>query len=192
MPGVTLDAQCGGGFGCALQPRKFSGRASRIARRDSIAPGARMQLDSGCAYRARSFDGSRFRLDEERDDDTGTAQFGGDAFQMVMAADDIETAFGRALLAPFRHEAGGVWTRRNRDFDHFIRRRHFKIQRLGNMCLQPRDILVANVPSILPQMRGDPVSASFDRQKRGAQRIGYIAAAGIPQCRNMIDIDAET
>ena len=71
------------------------------------------------------------------------------------------------------------------------RRRHFQIERLGDARLQPRDIVIADVTSILAQMRRDPVGAGRDRDLGRAQRIGMIAAAGVAHRRDVIDVDAK-
>ena len=45
--------------------------------------------------------------------------------------------------------------------------------------------------AIFPQVRGNAVSAGFDREMRRAQRIGMTAPTRVPDGRDMIDIDAE-
>jgi len=49
---------------------------------------------------------------------------------MIMSADDVEAAFGRALAAFFRDEATGVRPRVERNRHHIVGRRHLEIQRL--------------------------------------------------------------
>ncbi len=44
---------------------------------------------------------------------------------------------------------------------------------------------------ILAQMRGDAVGARLLRDQGGADRIGMVAAARVPDRRDMVDIDAE-
>ena len=50
--------------------------------------------------------------------------------EAVMAAFHVEPAFGRALLALFGHEAGGVRARVQRDRHHLVGRGHLEIERL--------------------------------------------------------------
>ncbi len=45
--------------------------------------------------------------------------------------------------------------------------------------------------AVLAQMRGDSVGAGLGGHDRGAHRIGMIAAARVPDGRDMVDIDAE-
>ncbi len=121
-----------------------------------------MKFDRRRADRARRFDRLRLRFDEERNDDAGTAQFSREWLQMIVAADHIETAFGRAFGAPLGHEARGMRLGRKRDVEHLVRRGHFEIERLGNGGLEPRHVVVADMPAILAQMRGDSVGARLD------------------------------
>ena len=49
--------------------------------------------------------------------------------QMGMGADDVEPAFGGALLALFRHEAGRMRPQPRGEADHLGGRRHLEIER---------------------------------------------------------------
>ncbi len=73
MPRMTFDAERRGCLGRALQAREFSRGANCVALSRGIAPGAGVQLDNRRADRKRGFDRLWFRLDEKRNDDTGTA-----------------------------------------------------------------------------------------------------------------------
>ena len=61
------------------------------------------------------------------------------------------------------------------DPQHVRGRRHLEIQRLGNLGLQPRHVVVADVAAVLAQMRGDAVGAGLDRGQRRAHRIRIAA-----------------
>ena len=87
-------------------------------------------------------------------------------------AGGVEPAFGGALGAPLRHEAGGVRPRLARDPDHLRRRRHFEIERLGDPLLEAGDVVVDDVAAILAQMRGDAVGAGRDRELGGPTGSG--------------------
>ena len=80
---------------------------------------------------------------------------------------------------------------RKRDADHLVGDSHLEIQRLRNLRLEPRHILIANMAAILAQMRGDAVGAGFDRSERRSYRVGPRAAARIADGRDMINVDAE-
>ncbi len=78
-----------------------------------------------------------------------------------------------------------------RDRDHLVGRRHFEIERLGDLGLQPRDVVVADVAAVLAQMRGDAVGAGRDRELGRAHRIGMPPAARVADGRDVVDVDAE-
>ena len=88
-------------------------------------------------------------------------------------------------------QAGGMRLCRQRDGNHLIRRRHFEIERLVDLVLEPGHVLVADMPPILAQVSGDPVGAGRDRDLGGAHRVGMAPAARIAQRCDMIDVDAE-
>jgi hypothetical protein len=75
--------------------------------------------------------------------------------------------------------------------EHFIGRRHFEVQRYIDLDHQPVDVAVGDVPPILAQMRRDAVGTGRGGHDRGANRIGMIAAARVPDGRDMVDIDAK-
>ncbi len=108
-----------------------------------------------------------------------------------MLPHDIEPAFGGALRAPLGHEADGMRLRLERDRDHLVGRRHLEVERLGDLGLEARDVVVADVAAILAQMRRDAVGAGLDRDLRGTHRIGIAPAARIADGRDVVDVDAE-
>jgi len=55
---------------------------------------------------------------------------------------------------------------------------------------QPPHILVLDVAPVLPQMDGDAVGAAEMRLDRGPHRVGFVGAARLPQCRDMVDVHA--
>jgi hypothetical protein len=77
------------------------------------------------------------------------------------------------------------------DLRHLVGRRHLQVERQSGRRHDRRDIFVANMAAILAQMRGDSVGPGQRRRDRGANRIGVQPASGVPQGRDMIDIDAE-
>ena len=156
-----------------------------------IAITPRMQLDDVGADGCRCLDGLEVGLDEQRDANTGALQFCDERLQRFDAAPDIEPAFRRALLAPLRHKATGVRHMAQRDLQHLIRCRHFEIERPRQLVLEPGDVRIRDVTAVFAQMRGDAVGTALDCEMGCPQRIGMHAAAGIPQRRDVIDVDAE-
>ena len=108
-----------------------------------------------------------------------------------MLACDVEAALGGALVAVFRHEAAGVWLNLEAEFQHLRRRGHLEIKRQADFFLQPAHIVVANMPPVLAQMRGNAVGAGRGDKMRGAHRIWMRASAGVPDRRHMVDVNAE-
>jgi len=106
-------------------------------------------------------------------------------------ADHVQPALGGEFLAPLGHQAAGVRPSGKRDPQHLVGGGHLEIERLVDLGLQPRHVLVADVPTILAQMGRDAIGARPDRQLRPAHRVRIAAAPGVAQGGDMIDIDAE-
>ncbi len=170
-------------------PFRLRRRCSLVGKR--VAPGAGVELDHRRADRDRCLDLTRLGGDEQRYADAGRPQPGDDRRQRGVLAGDIETAFGRAFFAPLGHQTGGVRRGRERDRDHLLGRRHFQIERFRDLRLEARDVVVADVPAVLAQVRGDAVGAGFDRELRRAHRIRMPSAARVADGGDVIDVDAE-
>ena len=97
--------------------------------------------------------------DKQRNADAGMFELGTDRRQLIVLAGGVEPAFGGALGALFRHQADRVRRGLERDLEHFLGRRHFEIERLVDLGLQPRHVVVADVAAVLAQMRGDAVGS---------------------------------
>ena len=108
-----------------------------------------------------------------------------------LLAGHVEPAFGGALSAPLRHQARRMRLGPHRNRNHVVGRRHFEIQRLVDFGLQPGDVIVADMPAILAQMRGDAVGTGGYREPGRAHRIGMAAAARVADGGDMIDVDAK-
>jgi len=110
---------------------------------------------------------------------------------VILPANNVEPALGRALRALLRHEAGGVRLRPQGDRHHFLGGSQFEIERNGKRRLEAGHVLVADVAAVLAQMRRNAVGPASLREKRRSDRIGMRTAAGVPHGRDMVDIDAE-
>ena len=75
------------------------------------------------------------------------------------------------------------------DSQHFHRCRHFEIERLVDLRLEPGDIVIADMAPVFAQMRGDAIGAGCNRQLGGADRVGMTAAARVTDSRNVVDVD---
>ena len=103
----------------------------------------------------------------------------------------VEPALGRALLALLGDDAGGVGLVGERDGEHFLGRGHLEVQRQVDLGHQPVDVAVGDMAAVLAEVRGDAVGAGLGGEDRGADRIGKVAAARVPDRRDMVDIDPE-
>ena len=128
--------------------------------------------------------------DEQRHPDVGGAERRDPRTEFGALTGGVEAAFGGAFGAALGHQAGGMRPRPHRDVGHLRRRRHFEIERLVDLGLEPRDVVVADVAAILAQMRGDAVGAGMNGELRRADRIGMPPAAGVADGGDVIDVDA--
>ena len=150
-----------------------------------------MNFDHRRAQLDRRLDLRRRRADEQRDPDAGMLERMHHRLELRALLDGIEPALGGALGALLRHQADRVRHGLERDRDHLVGRRHFEIERLVDLRLQPRDVVVADMAAVLAQMRGDAVAAGRDRELGRAHRIGMAPAARVADGGDVVDIDAE-
>ena len=150
-----------------------------------------MDLDDGRGDRDGGRDLRGIGGDEQRHADARAAQLRDRRRKLHALAGDVEPAFGGALLAAFRHQAGGMRPRLDRDRDHLVGCGHFEVEWLGDLGLEACNIVVADMPAILAQMRGDAIGAGRDRDLGGLHRIGMRATARVADGRNVIDVHTE-
>ena len=129
-----------------------------------------MDFDRRRAELGRHFDLRGRRADKKRNADPGSLERADRRRQLRALADGVETAFGGAFGAPLRHEASGMRFGLESDANHFVGRRHFKIERLVDLGLQTRNVVVANVTAILAQMSRDTVATGGNCQLRAPAR----------------------
>ena len=158
---------------------------------ERVAPGAGMDLNDRRANRARRFDLRRFGSDEERHADAGSRQLADRRPQGVALARGVETAFGGALGAAFRDNAGGMGPKLTGNADHFRCRCHFQIERLCDALLEANDIVIDNMAAILAKMRSDAVGAGRDRDLGCLDRVRIMPATRIAHGGDVIDVDPE-
>src|SRR5690242_21439407 len=110
---------------------------------------------------------------------------------MVVLPRGVESALGRALLAPLRHDARRVRLMPKRDLQHLLGCGNFEVQWQVDLGHEPVDIAVGDVSAILAEVSGNTVRTCLSCNMRRSNRIRMIAAARIPDRRDMVDIDAE-
>jgi hypothetical protein len=109
-----------------------------------------------------------------------------------MLTSSVEPAFGGTLFPLFRHDAGGMWFVSQRYRQHFLGRRHFEIQRQIDRMHDAGDIVVANMPAVFAEMSSYTVAAHGCHDLGCPYWIGMIAAARVPDRRDMVDVDPQT
>jgi hypothetical protein len=109
-----------------------------------------------------------------------------------MLANDVEPALSRALRALLGHQARGVGTHAKGDGDHLVRGGHLEIERRHDLALEPLDVVVADMPPVLAQMRRDPVGPGHGGEMRRPDGIRVLPAAGVAEGRHVVDVHAET
>jgi hypothetical protein len=152
----------------------------------SIAP--RVKFDDGRTEADGRRDLFLGRLDEQADADLRRAELVDIIGQVIVLARRIEPSLGRSLLATLGDDAGGMGPMPQRDLEHLLGRRPLEVQRKIDFRHQPVDVAVGDVPPILAQMRRDSVRAGLGGHDGRANRIGMIAAARVPDGRDLIDV----
>jgi len=110
---------------------------------------------------------------------------------MRLLARGIEAALGGPLLPPLGDNAGGMRADARCDVHHLAGRRHFEIERPIDRRLQSRNIVVADVAAVLPQMRRDAIGARRNRNLGCAQRIRMWPAPRVPHRSDVVDVHSE-
>ena len=104
---------------------------------------------------------------------------------------DIEPAFGRQLLAAFRHQRRLIGLHLAGDADDLVGDRHFEVEQIGDDLPQDAHIAVLDVPAVFAQMDGDAVGAAQQRRAPRQHGIGFQGAASLPNRGDVIDVDAQ-
>ena len=140
VAGMDLEAEPAGEIGAVADAAPFRLGVVHASFGQCVAPGADMDFDGWCPQARRRLDLAPLGGDEQRDLDAGVDQFGDDGREHVVLRHDVEAAFGGALGALLRHEAGGMGLRLQRDRLHLGRRRHFEVERAVELGDEPGDI----------------------------------------------------
>ena len=150
-----------------------------------------MDLDHRSTQFCRRLELSGFSRNEQRNAHASIVEPGDEGRQMIVLAGGVEPALSGALRALLRYQADRVRHGLERDGEHLVGRRHLEIERLVDFGFQARDIVIADVATILAQVRGDAVGAGNNRELGGTHRIGMATAAGVADGGDVIDIDSE-
>ena len=156
-----------------------------------LAVGADVQFDHRRAKCLGDVQLHGCRIDEQRHPAAGPAQPLDKGGNLLVQRGHVQAAFGGQLLALLRHQADRMRGVPERDLEHLLGRRHFQIERQVDLIAQSLDVEIGNMSPIFAQMRGDAVGAGVRRQSGRPHRILMLAAAGISDGRDMVDIDPQ-
>jgi hypothetical protein len=94
-------------------------------------------------------------------------------------------------MPSFRHQHGHFRLERTGKVDHFMGRRHFKIQLDLCQLTQATHIGILYVTTILAQMHGNAIGATQMGFNGCPDRIRFVSHARLAQRGHVIDIDAK-
>jgi hypothetical protein len=160
--------------------------------RHGLTPGTRMDLDAWGPDGGGGVDLCGFSGNEQRHPNAGFGEFADERLDPAYLAGGVKAALGGPFRAALRHQTRRVWLGFKRDPKHLIRRGHFQVEGRGDLSLEPGDIVVADVTAILAKVGRNAVGAGCHRQVGGAHWVRVVAATGISQRRNMVNIDAQS
>ena len=184
MPRVDCDAELRAETGGAHEgSERVSGAVVRI--------GACVELHRISAGAMRCADCLEVRIDEETDPDARIAQLPHRVTHARRVTNDVEPALGSDLLAPFRNQCHLSRAETKGYIHHLADTRRFKIEESADPRCESLYVRVLHVAAVFAKMRGDTVGASRLTDRRRSNWIGLIATARLPQCRDMVDVDAE-
>ena len=136
----------------------------------------------------------RIRIDEAGDAHARRSEPADHRSDGADPLDHVEPALGGHLLAPLRHQAGGVRPVSERDGLHLGGHRHLEVERptaLAGDVRQGVDVGVGDVPAVFAQVRRDPVRARHQRDLRRADGVGIAFTTRVPHGGHMVDVHAE-
>ena len=114
------------------------------------------------------------------------------ALDATGGARDVEAALGCHLLTSFRHKCDLVRPQAFGDRKHCVGARQLEVQGHVELFAQTFDIVVLNVPTVLAQMRGDPVRARRHTRVCGDHGVRLVGPACLTNRRDVVNVDVES
>ena len=105
--------------------------------------------------------------------------------------EQIESSLGGNLLATLGDESGLLRFETARESDDLVGGGELKIEVGRNRFLQPLDVAVLHVATVLTKMGGDAVRARRFADRDCFDGIGLIASTSLTKRRNMVNIDVQ-
>ena len=149
-----------------------------------------MELDRGRARRHRRGELRGLGIDEEPHLDARVRQRRDGRLDASELARDVETPFGGELLAALRHEAGVGGADPPRERDHRLGRGHLEVQLHAETAAEHLHVAFLDMAAVLAQVDRDAVGAGRLGDEGGLHRIRVVDAPGLPERRDVVDVDA--
>jgi len=104
---------------------------------------------------------------------------------------DLKPPFRRQFSPFFRHQRNLIRGDGKSNIDDLFRNGHLKVQRCGHKAPQPPDIIVLNVPAVLPKVAYNAVRPFFLTDFSSDYWIRVKFPPSLTQCSYMVDINSE-
>lgn len=137
-------------------------------------------------------------IDEEADENAGLAKFLDDGAEGFFLPGRIQSALGGDLGTVFRNQTDLGGLQAERKLNHGGRGRHFQVESVAKLTADPQDVIVLDVPAVLPEVDSERVGPRGKAQAGRPKGIrfrsrggGVVPVAGLPQRGDMVNIHAQ-
>ena len=153
---------------------------------------ARVQLDRVGPQLRRNAHHIRVGIDEQGRPDPGSPE-SGDRLRCPVTSGALqsESSLRGDLFPLLRHERHGRRSPLERPIDHRLERGDLQIHPGADRLQQQIDIPILNMPSVIPQVDGDPIRTTELGEYGGADRIGLVGLPRLPHGGDVINIDEQ-
>jgi hypothetical protein len=156
-----------------------------------VREAAGVQLDRVRAEVVRGAHGVVVGVDEQARAHPRGPQLGELAREARRVARDVEPALGGHLLPPLGDERDLVRPQPARERDHRVGAGDLEVEHRAHLAREPLDVVVLHVAAVLAQVGRDAVGAGGLALARGPHGVGLVAAAGLPERGDVVDVDVE-
>ncbi len=156
-----------------------------------VGVGAGMKLADRETAGCGGFDLSRIGIDEGRGRDPLLTESIHHPSKAISGTFHVEASLGGHFLTPFGHQHHDLGPDAPGDLDHLVGRGHLQIQLDLDEFLEPPQVLVLDVASILPKVDRDPVRPSQVGLHRGPDGIRLPGPASLPDSGHVVDVHAK-
>lgn len=130
-------------------------------------------------------------IDEQTHGDVLFPETGDDVAKLVALSGNIQSTLSGELLSFFRYQSHKVRLDVQCDTNDLIGCTHFQVQLGGDRLSERPYIFILDMAPVLAQMDDNAVRAGVFADRCCRDGVRFAAAAGIPEGRNVVDIDAQ-